>query len=76
MKTKIQLEKGESLSVEEEKLEKALKAKKECSPGEQYCDPAVNEFHDLIAERHEKLVKSVVTSISIELERHLNSRGY
>ncbi len=75
MRAKIQLSKGETLSEAEEKLEKAIKAKKECAPGEQYCDPAVNEFHESIELKHDQLIKGVLSDINIELQRHLNSKG-
>ena len=74
MKVKINVEKGETLLEAEEKLEKALKAKKECSHGEQYCDPAVNEFHDFIESKHKQLVKKVLEDIKSEIQRDVNSR--
>lgn len=75
MKTKVYLNQGETLAEAEDKLEKALKAKKECAPGEQYCDPAVNEFHEVIEARHKLLMDKIVDDVRIEIQRHVNSKG-
>lgn len=75
MKTKIVLERGETLQEAEEKLEKALKIKKECSHGEQYCDPVLNEFHDQIETEHKKLLEKLAEGVKAELEREVNGKG-
>lgn len=74
MKVKINLDKGETILQAEEKLEKALKAKKECSDGERYCDPAVNEFHELIESRHEALVQNILEQIKDEIVKDSQGR--
>ena len=76
MRAKIYLEKGETLGDAEDQLEKALNVKKECSHGEQYCDPALNEFHDLIESKHKKMLKNVIGEIRgvvlKDISTHLN----
>lgn len=74
MKAKIFLEKGETLVDAEETLEKALKRKQECSGGERYCDPAVNEFHDYVEERHESLVQNTLKDLTNAIERDVYSK--
>lgn len=52
MKVKVDLDKGETLEQADEKLEKALKAKKECVHGEQYDDDIYNQLHEEICQHH------------------------
>jgi len=75
MKLRVDLQSGETLTQVEENLEKALKAKKECSSTEQYIDPALNKFHDSICERHDKLVKSILNEVTTEIVRYAYSKG-
>lgn len=76
MKVKVNLENGETLEQAEEKLEKALKAKRECAHGEQYCDPAMNEFHDHIEARHKKVLERINQQIADEIKREVYSKGH
>lgn len=75
MKVKVNLDKGETLAQAEEKLEKALKAKKECIKGEQYCDPALNEFHEYVEAQHTDLIQNILSEIKQEIIKDLNSKG-
>ena len=70
MRAKILLKKGETLQEAEDKLEKALKRKKECSHGEQYCDPALNEFHDMVDSEHKTLIDKIINEVKVEVQRH------
>lgn len=74
MKLQVTLEKSETIEQAEEVLEKALKAKHDCSGGERYLDPAMNEFHDHVESKHSQLVDSILKDIAAELERDVHSR--
>lgn len=65
----MKLNNGETIEQAEENLEKALKAKKECSHGERYCDPAMNEALEHVEKRHADLLKSILEEITTEIER-------
>lgn len=75
MKTRVILEKGETLQEAEDRLEKALALKKECSHGEQYCDPALNEFHDNIETQHKELLAKLSEDIKAEIQRAVYGKG-
>jgi len=76
MKFKVELGKGETIEDAEKVLEKALNTKRECSHGEQYCDPALNEFHELVEARHKKLVEQILQDIKNEIDRDVYSKGH
>lgn len=73
--SKIKIVSDTNLVETEEQLEKTLKRKSECSHSEQYADDAFNQFHDMICEKHEKLVKNIMKDIETEIERHAGSKG-
>lgn len=76
MNVKITLEPGETMGQAEERLEKALKRKHECSNNERYCDPALNQFHDYVTDYHKRLVTGVIEELKAELIRDIHSRDY
>jgi hypothetical protein len=67
MKVKIELEKNEHPEDADEFLEKALKAKHECSNNEQYSDHWLNEIHDQLVKAHYELLNDLEKQISIEV---------
>lgn len=73
--SRIKIISDSSLVDTEEQLEKALKRKSECSHGERYADDAFNQFYDMICEKHEKLIKSIMEELETEIERHAGSKG-
>jgi hypothetical protein len=72
MKVKVELTNGETIEQADELLEKALKAKAEPSENERYADQHLNDFHDYINERHQRLVTSVLKEIEDEIKLHVN----
>jgi hypothetical protein len=73
MKVRIDLQNGETLQDAEETLEKALKAKKECSEGERYADPVLNELHDSICDRHEELLTNLFQNIQSAIKEEVGT---
>lgn len=73
MKVKIELEKDESIEDAEHFLVKSIRRKHECSD-ERYSDEYLNQFHELICERHSQLVESILKEIEQEvlLDAHQN----
>lgn len=76
MKAKIYVEEHETLEQAEETLEKALKVKKECSHGERYADKPLNDFHDLICQKHSNLVENILEEVKQEIIRDVSGRGH
>lgn len=71
---KIILDKNQSLEEAESILKKAIRKNRECSGKEQYSDPALNEFHDLICDEHVKLIKKIEKEILGEIDRYVSSK--
>lgn len=73
MKIKVELEKGETLQQAEESLEKAVKAKIKSrakqDKNEKYVDEAVEDYHRIVVEHHQKLVNKVIKDIKGTLEK-------
>ena len=67
MKIKVELGKDETIEDSEEFLKKALKIKSECTGKEQYNDPALNDFHDSICDKHSDLLDKLLKDIKEEI---------
>lgn len=67
MKVKISLENGETIEEAEAKLEKSVEAKKKARKryheAERYPSQVIEDFHDHVVKKHEKLVQNVMKEV-------------
>ena len=77
MKVRIELE-GETPEQAEELLEKTVKAKaqsrKDYFRTERYVDQAIEDFHQLVIDKHQKVVEDIIAEAKAEVLRDI--RGY
>ena len=73
MKVKIERPVGMSEEEAEEKLHKALDAKKQAreTVGEQYTDSMVNDFHASVTGKHNELITELSLRIKGHIERYI-----
>lgn len=76
MKIKVFLDEHEHLSDAEDSLEKSLSAKKECSDGERYHDAPLNEFYDILCERHANMLNDLVKELELEIKANAGRQRY
>lgn len=67
MKVKIELDKHETIEQAEDFLEKSIQTKKECSE-ERYSSEFLNEFHDHVIQRHNKLLEDLMYQVDLEIK--------
>lgn len=70
MKVKIELLPHEHPEDADEFLEKALKAKHDCTDGEKYSDEWLNKLHDDLLKMHAATLEQIESEIRQEIERH------
>jgi len=78
MKLRIELENGETSEQAEELLEKTVKAKmqsrKEYFKTERYADQAIEDFHQMVIDKHRKVIEKIIENVKAEITKDI--RGY
>lgn len=72
MKLKVELEPGETMQDADEFLAKAIKKKEQCSGGEKYNDPALEEAHEYMCKLHVDILKDIEEELKMEIQARVS----